>query len=370
MKTSKNFAGVVMLVALAGMAVSADPQPGSSTERVSIEQGAHLAHDGMEESGDYWLAFSNMWLGGSAAGLSVAYTNPASYTGGSTSTRAYLVPMSSTVGALWEAWDGGDGVPNDIWWDEYAADLDVWGGAEFMRTTGRLEAIVAIVNQDGIERESMIQFLFFNSDGDQFMGGAGYTYIVPAGYAGWFADEYNLHTDDPGFEIHDTGLICVDWLDTPGVGTDAGLGMMIAGGDLIDPAFPHPDTLWVLGETCADSWINADAVTNVDPMWDGSSGTSYADILNTGDLWNLSYVDDTLSPTSELCHDFPFHLYIWSDDSPWCAADLDGDDDTDQSDLGILLAVYGISGGGDLNGDGNTDQTDLGILLADYGCGP
>jgi chitinase len=51
-----------------------------------------------------------------------------------------------------------------------------------------------------------------------------------------------------------------------------------------------------------------------------------------------------------------------------CAGDLDGDDDTDLADLGVLLASYDIDGGGDLNGDGNTDLSDLGILLADWGC--
>jgi hypothetical protein len=50
---------------------------------------------------------------------------------------------------------------------------------------------------------------------------------------------------------------------------------------------------------------------------------------------------------------------------------LDGDDDTDQGDLGVLLSDWGCTGGdcvGDLNGDGNTDQADLGVLLADWGC--
>ncbi len=54
-----------------------------------------------------------------------------------------------------------------------------------------------------------------------------------------------------------------------------------------------------------------------------------------------------------------------------CAGDLDGDGDTDQADLGILLADWGCTGGcvGDLDGDGDTDQGDLGVLLADWGCG-
>jgi hypothetical protein len=54
-----------------------------------------------------------------------------------------------------------------------------------------------------------------------------------------------------------------------------------------------------------------------------------------------------------------------------CAGDLDGDGDTDQSDLGILLADWGCTSDcpGDLDGDDDTDQSDLGILLADWGCG-
>ncbi|MCK4871282.1 MAG: thioredoxin family protein [Phycisphaerales bacterium] len=62
-----------------------------------------------------------------------------------------------------------------------------------------------------------------------------------------------------------------------------------------------------------------------------------------------------------------YNSAIWS--WPTCIGDLDGDGDTDQSDLGILLASYTINDAGDLDGDGDTDQSDLGILLAFYGCG-
>jgi hypothetical protein len=56
---------------------------------------------------------------------------------------------------------------------------------------------------------------------------------------------------------------------------------------------------------------------------------------------------------------------------PECVGDLDGDGDTDQGDLGILLADWGCTSNcvGDLDGDDDTDQGDLGILLADWGCG-
>ena len=54
-----------------------------------------------------------------------------------------------------------------------------------------------------------------------------------------------------------------------------------------------------------------------------------------------------------------------------CAADLDGDGDTDQADLGILLSDWGcqVNCVGDLDGDDDVDQADIGILLADWGCG-
>ena len=55
-----------------------------------------------------------------------------------------------------------------------------------------------------------------------------------------------------------------------------------------------------------------------------------------------------------------------------CIGDLDGDGDTDQSDLGILLGDWGCTSNcvGDLDGDDDTDQSDLGILLGDWGCTP
>jgi len=60
--------------------------------------------------------------------------------------------------------------------------------------------------------------------------------------------------------------------------------------------------------------------------------------------------------------------------APPCVGDLDGDGDTDQTDLGILLTDWGcddpVNGcPGDLDGDDDTDHSDLGILLADWECG-
>ena len=59
-----------------------------------------------------------------------------------------------------------------------------------------------------------------------------------------------------------------------------------------------------------------------------------------------------------------------------CAGDIDGDGDTDHSDLGALLAAWCTHEGdpnwnpnADLDGDGHVGHGDLGILLSDWGCG-
>ena len=61
---------------------------------------------------------------------------------------------------------------------------------------------------------------------------------------------------------------------------------------------------------------------------------------------------------------------------PECPGDIDGDGDTDHSDLGELLAAWCTHPGdpnwnpnADLDGDGHVGHGDLGILLADWGCG-
>ena len=67
--------------------------------------------------------------------------------------------------------------------------------------------------------------------------------------------------------------------------------------------------------------------------------------------------------------------YVFDVGGSECAGDLDGDGDTDQADLGILLSDWGcddpVNGcAGDLDDDDDTDQADLGVLLADWGCVP
>ncbi len=64
------------------------------------------------------------------------------------------------------------------------------------------------------------------------------------------------------------------------------------------------------------------------------------------------------------------------DECQGCLGDIDGDLDTDLSDLGIVLAAYGTCAGdagydpaADFDGNDCIDLSDLGFILADFGCG-
>jgi hypothetical protein len=70
-------------------------------------------------------------------------------------------------------------------------------------------------------------------------------------------------------------------------------------------------------------------------------------------------------------------LYLRNSLGPACPGDVDGDGDTDLSDLAALLAAYNTSAGdpaynpaADFDSDGDVDLSDLAFLLSDYGCAP
>jgi hypothetical protein len=67
--------------------------------------------------------------------------------------------------------------------------------------------------------------------------------------------------------------------------------------------------------------------------------------------------------------DYLMSKYGFGDDG--CSADLNGDDEVNGADIGLLLADWGFPGPGDLSGDGTTDGADIGLLLAAWGaCAP
>lgn len=73
----------------------------------------------------------------------------------------------------------------------------------------------------------------------------------------------------------------------------------------------------------------------------------------------------------------PGAIYKFAPPAAACPGDVDGDGDTDLSDLAALLAAYGTFTGdpnynpaADFDSDGDVDLADLAFLLADYGCLP
>jgi hypothetical protein len=95
-----------------------------------------------------------------------------------------------------------------------------------------------------------------------------------------------------------------------------------------------------------------------------NEGAVFMGVSSTTPIYAVELISD--NPNIGWDH-VRYHEYT----EPECVGDLDGDDDTDQGDLGILLADWGCTADcvGDLDGDDDSDQGDLGILLADWGCG-
>ncbi len=90
----------------------------------------------------------------------------------------------------------------------------------------------------------------------------------------------------------------------------------------------------------------------------------------------LSQFSDGFCATWQDRRDGNMDIYMRNYFGPACLGDVDGDGDTDLSDLAELLAAYGASEGdpgynpdADFDANGMIDLSDLAFLLADYGCG-
>jgi hypothetical protein len=151
-----------------------------------------------------------------------------------------------------------------------------------------------------------------------------------------------------------------------------------------DPLFVDPDG----PDDDPDTWEDNDYRVSagspcIDAADNGAVPADTLDLDGDGDTdepipfdlgGNPRFVDDPDAADTGLSHpDFPDLPIVdmGAYEFQACAGDLDGDGDTDQSDLGILLADWGCQSDctGDLDGDDDTDQSDLGILLSDWACG-
>ena len=151
----------------------------------------------------------------------------------------------------------------------------------------------------------------------------------------------------------------------------------LRGGEVLEP-----------DEQVEIEWISDDdvAVQDVDILLSTDSGANFDTTIAEGTaddgsyIWTVPDIYTTHARLRLVVHDADDNTGSDESDADFtingtpteCPGDVDGDGDTDHSDLGLLLADWGCSGGdcvGDLNGDGTTGHADLGILLADWNCG-
>ncbi len=97
--------------------------------------------------------------------------------------------------------------------------------------------------------------------------------------------------------------------------------------------------------------------------------TSLNQEVEGNDYWQA--VENSMDGTYSLTWNVPNRdtgtYRVHNPDATTCAADLNGDDTVNFSDLQVLLSAWGPSSGGDTNNDGVTDFGDLLIVINDWG---
>ncbi|HEB61269.1 MAG TPA: hypothetical protein ENJ06_05525 [Phycisphaeraceae bacterium] len=387
----------IMLVAAAGTTLSASPQQ-VNTAKVHVATPKVAPHHSLQSNGphamgDYDLVYDTMHDIGNGSGWNLSWVEPVDYTPGGAGGSAYLTGLGSVAGEFWDApWiddpaECDANIPTDIAWDVWAADLSVWGAPGTMNPITMYDITTAICNN--VARTVTFNIGMMNLDGDTIYGPGTPPGVINVSYgeldATWcyltLTTGIDLLYNGLAFDAPDAGYYFVDFPNDTQP-DDSGLGMAISGGDLTQPnpdGYPSQDEILTRNgydpnNNDPEFWVYGTANNDVDENWDGEPGISYLDVFNTQGcndtliLWNFEF-DDSAGRHRVLTRDFPITIYAQTG-AVTCAGDLDGDGDTDQSDLGILLAAFNTTGDGDLDGDGDTDQSDLGILLADFGCTP
>jgi hypothetical protein len=132
-----------------------------------------------------------------------------------------------------------------------------------------------------------------------------------------------------------------------------------------NPLFVRQDSLRIQpGSPCIDAASNAEVPADTADL--DADGDTQEPLPLDAD-WLPRFLDDAGTPDTGQgtppivdMGAYEFH------GTTGCPGDLDGDRRVGQSDLGLLLAAFGVTARGDLDGDGDTDQADLGILLANW----
>lgn len=324
---------------------------------------------------DEVVVFDTMTSEHSSAHLNVAYSNPGSYDGSDPSTVAFIIPLAERASnrALSDAALGFP-LPTDILWNDYAASGAAWpggsGGAP--QPLASFSCVPYIRNTDPpvTARTDRLQVRFFSADGRTDFGGFTAEFFSPAGQAGYAGVTFDLTAFDPPLLVPSRGLVMADWIEP----NNAGVGCMFTGGDLLNPAFPRPESLWTTGTPDPFRWSFADGLTGaggppatVDPGFDGDpSGVSYLDVLNTGAIadWQFTLGNPA---THMLPRDFACRLAIRAD-TPSCRCDVNGSGDLNSQDFFEFVAAF-FAGNADFNQSGATNSQDFFDFLACFFAG-
>lgn len=311
------------------------------------------------------VAFDTMTSPESTAGLNVAYLDPDSYTGRSTSTHAFAISLAERL--VYRAPmdpENGFPLPTDILWNDYACEAAHWPGGDGgpAQPVASFEFIPYFQNSEPPlrARDHTLRVQFFSADGLTDHGGFEAVYRVSPGQTGYFGASIDLAAMDPPISVPRTGWVMVDWVE-PG---NSGVGCMFTGGDLENDAYPRPETLWTRGSCDVDAWRFCDGVTGtggppalVNPGFDGDpSSTSYLDIFNTGAAANWQFTGG--NPASMyMAHGFAWRLSIGGP-APACPCDVDGSGSVNSQDFFDFVVGF-FSGDADFDGSGETTSQDF-----------
>lgn len=302
--------------------------------------------------------FDTMTNEESTTGLNVAYIDPRSYSGQSSSTQAFAIGLAERL--VYRApMDPATGfpLPTDILWNDYACDPDRWPGGS-LQPLASFGFIPYFQNTEPppSTRRHTLRVEFFSVDRRVDHGAFEAEFVVSPGQTGYSASVIDLSLFDPPIRVPSAGWVMVDWIEP----SNSGVGCMFTGGDLSNPEYPRPETLWTFGSVDPTTWWFSDGVTGVDPMYDGDPEVSYLDILNTGAMANWEFTAGS-PPEVFLPHDFACRLTLGA--GPACPCDVDGSGDVNSQDFfDFITAFFGDNA--DFNGSGETNSQDLFDFLA------
>jgi hypothetical protein len=304
--------------------------------------------------------FDTMTNEGSTTGLNVAYVDPRSYSGESSSTQAFAIGLAERL--VYRApMDPASGfpLPTDILWNDYVSDPARWpGGSGSLQPLASFGFIPYFQNTEPppSTRTHTLRVEFFSLDRGASHGGFEAEFRVSPGQTGYSAATMDLSLLDPPIRIPAAGWVMVDWVEA----NNSGVGCMFTGGDLSNPGYPRPETLWAVGSADPISWWFADGVTGVDAMFDGDPAVSYLDVLNTGVLANWAFTAGS-PPEVFLAHDFACRMTLGA--GPGCPCDVDGSGDVNSQDFFDFITAF-FGGDADFNGSGETNSQDFFDFLA------